>query len=282
MLIKYIWEWICSLFYTTTEKDDMDSMQTQGDRVQELMDEPIKIGLLVGCNYKNTNAELNGCINDVETIHKELFPKRSYDYTLTLTDDSPILPTRDHILDNLKRMLHTLEDGDTFFFHCSGHGLQQDDTNQDEVDGKDEAFLSLDMKIIKDDVFQEIFQSIQKRINIFILMDCCHSGTIIDLPYSIQEPNGDIIQNNSLQFTANIIMMSGCQDAQVSYDSFIKNKHQGALTFAFKTALQNFNHDEPIPVRKLLHIVHDILHQRGYPQLPQISFSNKNCKYLEI
>ena len=74
-----------------------------------------------------------------------------------MTDDTAILPTRKHILNNLKQMLDKLQDGDTFFFHCSGHGTQQVDRNNDETDGKDEAFVSLDMKIITDDLFKCFF-----------------------------------------------------------------------------------------------------------------------------
>lgn len=252
------------------------------DMLNEVFDEPIKVGLLVGCNYRGTSSELRGCINDVQTIEKEIFPKRDYDYVLTLTDDTPIPPTRKHILNNLKQILDKLQDGDTFFFHCSGHGTQQTDLNKDEKDGKDEAFVSIDHKVITDDFFQKLFQSVQKKVNIFILMDCCHSGTIIDLPYSLQSPNGNVIKNNSSIFYPNIVMISGCQDQQVSYDAFIKNKHQGALTFAFKTALQNFKPYEPIETRVFLDIIHNILNEKNYPQLPQLSFSKPHCEYFEI
>jgi hypothetical protein len=280
-MFKDIWD----LFYNfislfiKNEKIESDNDVTI---LHEVFDEPIKVGLLVGCNYRGTTSELRGCINDVQTIEKELFPKRDYDYILTLTDDTVILPTRQHILSNLKQMLDKLEDGDTFFFHCSGHGTQQNDLNNDETDGKDEAFVSLDMKIITDDLLQMLFQSVKKKVNIFILMDCCHSGTIIDLPYSLQSPNGKVIKNNSSVFYPNIVMISGCQDKQVSYDAFINNKHQGALTFAFKTALQNFRSYEPIETRIFLDIIHTILKKKNYPQLPQLSFSKPQCQYFEI
>lgn len=280
-MFKDIWD----LFYNFISlfmKNDKVESDNDVTILHEVFDEPIKVGLLVGCNYRGTTSELRGCINDVQTIEKELFPKRDYDYILTLTDDTVILPTRQHILSNLKQMLDKLEDGDTFFFHCSGHGTQQNDLNNDETDGKDEAFVSLDMKIITDDLLQMLFQSVKKKVNIFILMDCCHSGTIIDLPYSLQSPNGKVIKNNSSVFYPNIVMISGCQDKQVSYDAFINNKHQGALTFAFKTALQNFRSYEPIETRIFLDIIHTILKKKNYPQLPQLSFSKPQCQYFEI
>ena len=280
-MFNYIWNLFCN-FLSLFSKNDIVQMSNDENTSNELFDDPIKVGLLVGCNYRGTTSELRGCINDVKTIERELFPKRNYDYILTLTEDTTILPTREHILNNLKQMLDKLQDGDTFFFHCSGHGTQQVDRNNDEIDGKDEAFVSLDMKIITDDLFQMLFQSVKKKANIFILMDCCHSGTIIDLPYSLQSPSGKIIQNNSFVFYPNIVMISGCQDKQVSYDAFINEKHQGALTFAFRTALQNFRSYEPIKTRMFLDIVHRILKQRNYPQLPQLSFSKSECEYFEI
>lgn len=280
-MLNYIWNLFQNFFSFLMGKNEVEITEDVSV-LNEVFDEPIKVGLLVGCNYKGTTSELRGCINDVKTVEKELFPKRDYDYLLTLTDDSPILPTRENILSNLKQMLDKLEDGDTFFFHCSGHGTQHKDRSHDETDGKDEAFVSLDMKIITDDLLQMIFQSVRKRVNIFILMDCCHSGTIIDLPYSLQSPNGKIIKNNLSVFYPNIVMISGCQDKQVSYDAFINNKHQGALTFAFKTALQNFRPYEPIQTRVFLDIIHSILKDRNYPQLPQLSFSKSECEYFEI
>lgn len=268
-MIKFLWNWIYSFFLPT--KIDQDTN-----------DDPIKVGLLVGCNYKNTNMELKGCINDVDTMFHYLFRKLDYDYLLTLTDDTVILPTKKNILEQLQIMSSRLESGDFLFFHCSGHGTQILDRNKEEMDGKDEVFIGLDGLGITDDEFASIFSSIQCKATIFIVMDCCHSGTIIDLPYSLLEPNGKIIKNNSKKFHSNIVMISGCRDPNVSYDTLIHNKYQGALTFSLNTALQNFKSTEPIPLRKLLEIIHRLLKEKNYPQLPQLSFSHSTITEIEM
>jgi Caspase domain len=54
-------------------------------------------------------------------------------------------------------------------------------------DGFDEALVPLDFKdvgmILDDDLFENIIQKLPKGVHLVCLMDCCHSGSILDLPY---------------------------------------------------------------------------------------------------
>ena len=71
--------------------------------------------------------------------------------------------------------------------YCSGHGCSVKDDNGDEADGMDEALCPLDYKksgIIRDDkVFEELVVPLRKGVVCTCVMDCCHSGSILDLPF---------------------------------------------------------------------------------------------------
>lgn len=230
----------------------------------------MKFGLLFGCNYKGSPYELNGCMNDATRSYEWLKNVNKYNDLKLMTDDTNEKPTRENIMSSLKELVSKVKANDFIFIHFSGHGTQIKDISGDEKDGKDEVFISLDLQGIVDDEMVEILKQIPKGVNVFILMDCCHSGTIVDLPYSIYDGRGYNIKNNTNNFDADIYMLSGCRDEQVSYDAFINNKFQGAMTNAFYTALRN---RKSISVRYLLGYVHYILYRQRYPQKPQLSSS---------
>lgn len=71
--------------------------------------------------------------------------------------------------------------------HYSGHGTQIRDTNGDEADGFDEALVPYDYTsagcILDDELFRIVVRPLRDGVTLTSLMDCCHSGTILDLPY---------------------------------------------------------------------------------------------------
>src|SRR4051812_6390736 len=61
------------------------------------------------------------------------------------------------------------------------------DTNGDEADGYDEVILPCDYKsagyILDDDLYNVLVKRIPYGTRLTAVMDCCHSGTGMDLPY---------------------------------------------------------------------------------------------------
>ena len=53
-------------------------------------------------------------------------------------------PTRENMMAAIQSLVAGAADGDSLFFHFSGHGTQQRDTSGDEADGMDEALVPLD------------------------------------------------------------------------------------------------------------------------------------------
>ena len=77
--------------------------------------------------------------------------------------------------------------GDSVFFHYSGHGGRVRDEDGDEDDGYDETLIPVDYQssgqITDDIVYSELVGRMPAGSTLTCLMDCCHSGSILDLPY---------------------------------------------------------------------------------------------------
>jgi hypothetical protein len=75
----------------------------------------------------------------------------------------------------------------TIHVHYSGHGAYVKDENGDEEDGYDETLVPVDYykkgQITDDDVFKKLVSKMPEGATLTCLMDCCHSGTVLDLPY---------------------------------------------------------------------------------------------------
>eukprot|EP00956_Cyclotella_meneghiniana_P000680 scaffold713_cov68-Cyclotella_meneghiniana.AAC.7 len=71
-------------------------------------------------------------------------------------------------------------------FH-QGHGGRLADDNGDEDDGYDETLIPVDFQkagqIRDDDLLKILVHPMKAGVTMTCLMDCCHSGTVLDLPY---------------------------------------------------------------------------------------------------
>lgn len=155
-----------------------------------------KKALLVGINYRGTNSALRGCVRDVTFVHHLLVSKfgfRTEDFVVLTDEENDIKggvhkgpPTRQVIIDSLKWLVEGSRPGDSLWFSFSGHGSQVLDKNGDEVDGYDETILPVDFKTaghIVDDELYDIVRRVSRGARLTVLLDACHSGTGLDLPY---------------------------------------------------------------------------------------------------
>ena len=252
----------------------------------------VKRALLIGINYVGTNFALNGCINDVNNMEILL---RTYGYTefIKLTDETIIKPTYGAIMNGINDLIKGTKKGDTLVFHYSGHGSLLKDTNGDELTGYDSSIVPLDYVergVILDDQLKQILcDKVPVGVNLFGLMDCCHSGSSFDLRYLYNDSSrpikaikrGDpfntndwslrqmITDNKKCSLTGgNVIMMSGCTDIQESADAYMNGKYGGALTNCFIETLKVTNKPK---WKMLLKDVKCRLILKGFPQNPQLS-----------
>ena len=229
-----------------------------------------KKAFLIGCNYTGTAYELNGCINDVETVNERLI-SRGFT-TKLMTDKTSIKPTHSNLLTQLARFFNSAKGGDTLFLMFSGHGTQLKDKNRDETDGKDEAIVSLDLKSITDDVLRQLINTyLRPDVTLIALFDSCHSATILDLKYKYLDSlknNNDTVDPLQRDSKSNIMLISGCLDAQVSLDTNINNIYHGALTWSL---IETLKLNDNISWRNLVKQMRNFLAHQNNKQIPQIS-----------
>jgi metacaspase-1 len=243
-----------------------------------------KFALLIGINYVGQSAELNGCINDVIIMRDILINKFGYkeNNIIILSDETQIKPTSKNILNNLNMLVNKSKNGfNEFWLHYSGHGAQIPDENNDELDGYDEVIVPLDYEkngVISDDILSNILNKLDNNAKMFCVMDCCHSGTILDLKYRLNNNNFWIEENKITKLFPNICMVSGCSDDQTSADAFIPTKDnsilwRGAMTWALTQCLKNNNYN--VRLIDLIKGMRELLKKSGYTQIPQLSSSKR-------
>ncbi len=225
-----------------------------------------KFALLVGINYIGTQNQLSGCINDVIMVRKYLIEKRGYldSNIVMMRDDSNKfqIPNRVNMLAQITELINKANKNNAseIFFHYSGHGTYGIDRNKDEADGRDEMICPVDLQMITDDELRAIISKLNNNISMYAIMDSCHSGTNLDLPFVYNYINNKftLVQNNAFRYpeliNKNVFAISGCRDEQYSADAYqiysplngapeysiTTNRSGGALTF-FLLNLLNAN-----------------------------------------
>ena len=258
---------------SNNESSNNESSNNESSNTQD-NSEPVilKKGLVIGCNYVGTKNALRGCIIDAINIKNMLLSKYNFNNVKVLTDESDDKPTRDVILNEMLNLLRNSNENDELFISFSGHGTYTYDQNNDEKDGKDELFVPLDLKCIRDDDFKNMIQTnLKKNVKLFILFDCCHSGSMLDLKYQYLDStnyNNVSINSNSKETLGSVYMISGCMDSQTSADAYINNKFQGAMTWSL---LDTLNKNSNLTWKDLVVKMRESLRNSKYTQVPQFS-----------
>ncbi|KAG0378022.1 Ca(2+)-dependent cysteine protease [Mortierella sp. AD032] len=175
-----------------------------------------KRALLIGVNYFRQKGELRGCINDVRNIKKFIsrFGFREEDI-VTLTDDQADptrIPTRVNIISGMQWLVRDARPNDSFFLHFSGHGGQTADMDGDEDDGNDNTIYPVDHQragVIVDDMMHDIMvKPLPAGCRLTAIMDCCHSGSALDLPFTYST-SGQLKDQSVLQGVGSGLMGVG-------------------------------------------------------------------------
>jgi len=270
-----------------------ETQPPDNDPPQPSMRAPNKKALTIGINYLSLQpgrGRLSGCINDSDTmvsILKDTFGFQDHQIQRLRDDQASMMPTKANILNRMQWLTQGAANGDELFLHYSGHGGQQRDTKGDERDGKDETILPCDFQhagqITDDDLHAMLVDSLPRGVRLWVIMDCCHSGTCLDLSYKItMNSRGEVCckkkhpygrRRNVTKPKAEVIMISGCKDTQTSADIGAGTagvaKAAGAMTTAFRHCC-----NRNVACEDLLTSMRAFLKQNGFDQVPQMSSDN--------
>jgi hypothetical protein len=182
--------------------------------------------VIVGINYPDTpRLRLQGCIADAVAVYALICGSDAY----LMTDDPHTEPQLRPTAANILRVLREqLASGKTVLLYFSGHGTQQSNTGTDaEADGLDECLVCCDGSRILDDDLRALRESGSHTGDLRCIFDCCHCGTMLDLPVSFhtletgQPHQYQMRLNHDLATTAGgeWCSLSSCLDAQVSLEA---------------------------------------------------------------
>eukprot|EP00927_Polykrikos_kofoidii_P072936 TRINITY_DN6900_c0_g2_i1.p1 TRINITY_DN6900_c0_g2~~TRINITY_DN6900_c0_g2_i1.p1 ORF type:complete len:302 (-),score=47.39 TRINITY_DN6900_c0_g2_i1:125-898(-) len=165
--------------------------------------------LILALDYPGTGNELT-CTKDGQNIAALARACGIQDITTIENNDCH----KENVLNMIRTVASRCAPGHYFVFNYSGHGANVADKDGDEDDGQDEALClvtptgQIDFNaFMTDDEFADaVTSSVRDDVEILILCDCCHSGTIGDF-------------SNSCWDGYRAVSMSGCLDSQTSGDT---------------------------------------------------------------
>lgn len=187
----------------------------------------VKRALLIGINYVGQEGELSGCHNDVLNIKAYLMDVHGFEeenMIILMDDGENELPTKENILSAYTYLVENSVDGDAVFCHYSGHGGKvRDDDWGEEEDGYDETLIPVDYmnagQIRDDTLFSTLVQPMADGVTVTCLMDCCHSGTVLDLPYKYKADSEDGVSMEDDKFKfGKILGWLGFKEEDISDD----------------------------------------------------------------
>lgn len=216
-------------------------------------------------HYGGWSGDLNACEADAEDM-STIAKTQKFDVHTLLTKTA----TREKVTDEIRRASRDLKSADILLLSYSGHGGQLPDLNSDESDAMDETWCLYNGELIDDELYSLLGEFVE-GVRIFVLSDSCHSGTVTKLAYyapkvNILSTNVDIngtkyrfipadvslrtyrknrefydqiLKNDKLRdsqdaIKASCLLISGCQDNQLSLDGAFNGLFTSQLLSVWK------------------------------------------------
>ena len=253
--------------------------------------------ICIGINdYPGTSSDLQGCVNDANDWAEEL-DGRGFAVTMLLNRAA----TGAAIRQRIGSLIAAAGRGDTVVVQFSGHGSFVPDLDGDEPDATDECICPYDVSrgYITDDELFEVFAARPSGVDVVMIADSCHSGTIGRFAASTTPPPaaGVPAAARRVRFLPPAVFLdagalsplgasparprasapgrhaaltfSGCRDAEFSYDAFFRGRANGAFTYVALEALRT------LPAGATYRQWHTAIRRRlpssEYPQTPSLS-----------
>ncbi|KAJ9552114.1 hypothetical protein OSB04_016159 [Centaurea solstitialis] len=209
-----------------------------------------KRALLCGLTYYKQKYSLKGPDYDVSSMRellmsRFLFPSSSI--RILSEVDQHLLPTKRNIQEALRWLVKDNQDGDSLVFYFSGHGFRLPDFFDDELDGFNEMICPLDYTtagvIIDNEINDTIVRPLRKGVKLHVIVDACHSGTILDLSHVYNTKMSKWLDNSPPSGVykgtsgGHAISISACEDHQFALESSVRKQMEGVMTYTFRKAI---------------------------------------------
>jgi hypothetical protein len=263
-----------------------------------------KRAVLIGINkYQVPGADLQGCVNDVKNLKGALTTYYGFaDKDIaTLTDAQA---TKKGMERAIKKLITKAKKGDVLLLHYSGHGSNVPDDNGDEADHRDEILCPTDLdwkNPFRDDWLRKALGKLRREVNLTVIMDCCHSGTItrvmnpfdaprrqryLPCPWDLiatesgrklrgtlrgqlgKAPRGRKRKKDIVHADIQELLITGCRDTQTSADAYISGSYNGALTYYLVESIKEA--EGKLTYRELHQRTAAKLKQEDFDQIPQL------------
>jgi len=200
-------------------------------------------------HYQGWSGQLNACEADAQDM-ADIAKSKGFKVKTLLTKEA----TRELVTAETSKAASDLKSGDIFILSYSGHGGQVPDINGDEPDAEDETWCLYNGELVDDETYM-LLGKFAAGVRILVFSDSCHSGSAVKLAYYQGTPiarspdmgfkevryrfmppavalrtyrnNKDfydaILKNPKLKnaeesVKASVLLISGCQDNQLSQD----------------------------------------------------------------
>jgi hypothetical protein len=225
---------------------------------------PRGVSLHIGLNevdpnhYGGWSGPLNACEADADDM-EAIARSKNFTATKLLTKSA----TRNRVLEAIDAAAKSLQSGDIFFLTYSGHGGQLPDKNNDEDDGMDETWCLFDGQMVDDELYAR-YAKFASGVRVLVFSDSCHSGTVTKLAFhagraaaaapatngrryrlmpwdaalrtyrqnrSFYDPilSKRNVKESKKSVKATVLLISGCQDNQLSADGAFNGLFTGTL-----------------------------------------------------
>lgn len=261
-----------------------------------------KLALCIGINnYPGTSNDLSGCVNDANDWATVL-ENRGFQVSQLLDAQA----SKAAMVTAINELIGGAAPKDSIAITYSGHGTWVPDQNGDEPDGRDEALCPCDVgsgQVLLDDEIRTMFAKRAPGVRVLLISDSCFSGSVtrgdnpeLDpgqprarflppaswmppaaLPKGIAQPSRLF---GGLAHTGGDVLLAGCSDTQVSWDTRFNGRPNGAFTFYALKALKALHGDASYQ-DWLRSITPAYLPSNQLPQSPQI-FGNRTARLWKV
>jgi metacaspase-1 len=263
-----------------------------------------KRAVLIGINkYQVPGADLQGCVNDVKNLKGALTTYYGFD-DKDITTLMDAQATKKAMERAIKKLITKGRKDDVLLLHYSGHGSNVPDDNGDEADHRDEILCPTDLDWkdpFRDDWLRKTLGKLRSGVNLTVIMDCCHSGTItrvmnpfdaprrqryLPCPLDLmatesgrklrgtlrgqlgKAPRGRKRKKDIVHADIQELLITGCRDTQTSADAYISGSYNGALTYYLVESIKEA--EGKLTYRELYQRTAAKLKQEDFDQIPQL------------